>query len=66
MLYADAAAPQSRVSWICFSFPQGLLSFFISSFEFISIKSSAAKEDEPGIMQGTAEVPHQIADAHLL
>jgi hypothetical protein len=22
-------------------------------------------EDEPGMMEGTAEVPHQIADAHL-
>jgi hypothetical protein len=37
-----------------------------SSYEFISIQSSAAKgEDEPGIMPGTAEVPHPIADAHL-
>ena len=37
------------------------------TFEFISIQSSAAKgEDEPGIMPGTAEVPHPIADAHLL
>jgi hypothetical protein len=36
------------------------------TIEFISIKSSAAKgEDEPGIMQGTADVPSQIADAHL-
>jgi hypothetical protein len=35
-------------------------------FEFISIKSLAAKgEDEPGIMQGTADVPHPIAAAHL-
>jgi len=35
--------------------------------EFISIKSLAAKgEDEPGIMVGTADVPHQIAAAHLL
>jgi hypothetical protein len=34
--------------------------------EFISIKLSAAKgEDEPGMMEGTAEVPHPIADAHL-
>jgi hypothetical protein len=37
------------------------------TIEFISIKSSAAKgEDEPGIMQGTTEIPHPIADAHLL
>jgi hypothetical protein len=35
--------------------------------EFISIKSPAAKgEDEPRLMEGTANVPHQIADAHLL
>jgi hypothetical protein len=34
--------------------------------EFISIKSSAAPgADKPGIMEGTAEVPHPIADAHL-
>jgi hypothetical protein len=32
----------------------------------ISIQSSAAKgEAEPGMMEGTAEVPHQSADAHL-
>jgi hypothetical protein len=37
-----------------------------SSLEFISIKSSAAPgADKPGIMEGTAEVPHPIADAHL-
>jgi len=37
------------------------------AIEFISIKSLAAKgEDEPGIMVGTADVPHQIAAAHLL
>jgi len=31
------------------------------------IKSLAAKEeDEPGMMQGTTGVPHQIADAPLL
>jgi hypothetical protein len=36
------------------------------TIEFISIKSLAAKgEDEPGIMQGTADVPHPIAAAHL-
>ena len=35
-------------------------------FEFISIQSSAAREaDKPGIMEGTAEVQHPIADAHL-
>jgi hypothetical protein len=35
--------------------------------EFISIKLSAAKgEDEPGIMEGIAEVPHPIATAYLL
>ena len=34
--------------------------------EFISIQSSTAQgEDEPGMMEGTAEVPHPIADAHL-
>src|ERR1700704_6264180 len=34
------------------------------SLEFISIKSLAATgEDEPGIMQGTADVPHPIAAA---
>jgi hypothetical protein len=34
--------------------------------EFISIKSSAAKgEDEPGMMEGTAEVPPPIAAAYL-
>jgi hypothetical protein len=34
--------------------------------EFISIKSSASKgEDKPGMMAGTAEVPHPIVDAHL-
>jgi hypothetical protein len=34
--------------------------------EFISMTSWAAKgEDEPGMMQGTAEVPHQSADVHL-
>jgi hypothetical protein len=34
--------------------------------EFISIKSSAATgEDAPGMMEGTADVPQQIADAHL-
>jgi hypothetical protein len=37
-----------------------------TTVEFISIKSSAAKgEDEPGIRQGTVDVPYQIADAHL-
>jgi integrase/recombinase XerD len=36
------------------------------SSEFISIKSWAATgEDEPGIMEGTAAVPHQSADVHL-
>jgi hypothetical protein len=35
-------------------------------FEFISIKSLVAKgEDEPGSMQGTADVPHPIAATHL-
>jgi len=35
--------------------------------EFISIKSLAAKgEDEPEIMQGTADVPHPIAAAQLI
>jgi len=34
--------------------------------EFISIQVLAAKgEDEPGTREGPAEVPHQIADAHL-
>ena len=34
--------------------------------EFISITSWAATgADEPGMMQGTAEVPHQSADVHL-
>jgi hypothetical protein len=34
--------------------------------EFISITSWAAKgEDEPGMMPGTAEVPHPSADVHL-
>jgi hypothetical protein len=32
----------------------------------ISIQSSAAKgEAEPGMMAGTTDVSHQIADAHL-
>jgi hypothetical protein len=36
------------------------------TLEFISIKLSADKgEDEPGIIEGTAESPHPIADAHL-
>jgi hypothetical protein len=36
------------------------------NMEFISITSLAAKgEDEPGMMQGTADVPHQSADVHL-
>jgi hypothetical protein len=36
------------------------------TYEFISIKSWAATgEDEPGIMEGTAEAPHPIAAAHL-
>ena len=36
------------------------------SVEFISIQSSAAQgEDDPGIMEGTAEVPHPTAAAHL-
>src|SRR4029434_5080743 len=36
------------------------------TLEFISIKSWAATgEDEPGMMEGTAEVPPQSADAHL-
>jgi hypothetical protein len=34
--------------------------------EFISIKSSAAQgEDEPGMREGTTEVPHPIGAAHL-
>jgi hypothetical protein len=34
--------------------------------EFISIKSWAVTgEDEPGMMEGTADVPHQIADVHF-
>jgi hypothetical protein len=34
--------------------------------EFISMTSWAAKgEDAPGMMQGTAEVPHPSADVHL-
>jgi hypothetical protein len=38
-----------------------------STNEFISIKLSVAKEeDEPGLMEGTADVPHQIATAYLL
>src|SRR4030095_3023145 len=46
------------------------MSFFHSGSrsltEFISIQSSAAPGvDKPGIMEGTAEVPHPIADAHL-
>ena len=37
-----------------------------TTIEFISIQSWAATgEDEAGIMEGTADVPHQIADAHL-
>jgi len=36
------------------------------SSEFISIQSLAAKgEEEAGMMQGTADVPHPIAAAHL-
>ena len=36
------------------------------NMEFISITSWAAKgEAEPGMMQGTADVPHQSADVHL-
>jgi hypothetical protein len=36
------------------------------NMEFISMTSLAAKgEDEPGMMQGTADVPHQSADVHL-
>src|SRR4029453_11360716 len=36
------------------------------NMEFISITSWAAKgEDEPGMMPGTAEVPHPSADVHL-
>ena len=36
------------------------------NMEFISITSWAAKgEDEPGMMQGPADVPHQSADVHL-
>jgi hypothetical protein len=36
------------------------------TIEFISIKLSAAKgEDEPGMMESTADVPHPIADAPL-
>ena len=38
----------------------------ICTIEFISIKSWAAKgEDEPGMREGTAEVPRQIAAAYL-
>ena len=34
--------------------------------EFISMQLSAAKgEDEPGMIEGTADGPHPIADAHL-
>jgi hypothetical protein len=34
--------------------------------EFISIKSWAVTgEDEPGMREGTTEVPHPIAAAHL-
>jgi hypothetical protein len=37
------------------------------AFEFIPIKPSAAKgAAEPGMMEGIAAVPPQIADAHLL
>src|SRR4029453_13704501 len=37
------------------------------SVEFISIKSWAAKgEDETGMREGTADIPHQIATAYLL
>jgi len=37
-----------------------------SNRELISMTSWAAKkEDEPGMMPGTAEVPHQSAAAHL-
>ena len=37
-----------------------------STIEFISIQSSAAKgEDAPGMMEGTADVPHPSAAAHL-
>jgi hypothetical protein len=36
-----------------------------AAVEFITIKLSAAKgEDEPGMREGTAEVPHQIAAAY--
>ena len=47
--------------------PQGIVAHTLHYIsEFISIKLSAAKgEDEPGMMKGTADVPHQIADAHL-
>jgi hypothetical protein len=44
----------------------GTVSGVSLSNEFISIKSWAATgEDEPGMMEGTAEVPHQIVDTHL-
>jgi hypothetical protein len=37
-----------------------------TKIEFISIKPSAATgSDEPGIMEGIADVPHPIAAAHL-
>jgi hypothetical protein len=40
--------------------------YWTSTFEFISIQSLAAKgEDEPGMMEGTADVPHPRAAAHL-
>jgi hypothetical protein len=38
----------------------------VSTIEFISIKESTAQgEDAPGMREGTAEVPHLIAAAHL-
>jgi len=55
------SAERSRSAWL--PSPCGMRRGVV---EFISIKSSAAKkEDEPGIMEGTADVPHQIAAAHL-
>jgi hypothetical protein len=41
--------------------------FLPFAIEFISMQLSAATgEDEPGMREGTAEVPHPIAAAYLL
>ena len=62
----DQSAISSRGINLCSSSCQDFQANLLIELSLSRIKLSTAKgEDEPGIIEGTAEVPPPITDAHL-